>query len=230
MGDTRPARDLLLLTDAAGQVGRDPATLRRWARQGLLNRYRVAGERQVYVRWSELQEHLRRPPLLVKRGRPARGSTPDIDVTKVDGPHDPGRTVAAAELCVESLQYLSYATLADSGGIGSPGDVHRILGELSTAMSRLRQTVGQLSGCLDRHAQSGRLAIVDQGAPYADDPSAGVLAARWQFELAAQTTRELEAALGEVQRIISGMSLSGSDLPGRVFRRELDGDPGRGLT
>lgn len=230
MGIRRPTQDLVLLTEAAHMVDRDPATLRRWARQGLLRRYRPAGERQVYVSWTELQELLVHPPLLLKRGRPARGrDAREVDLTRVDGPHNPGRTTTAAELCAEALRFLSYATRSDSGGVASPGDVHRVLGELGTAIRSLRHTVGQLWSCLDRDAQSGRLRVGDQSAPYAEDPGAGVNAARWQLELAAQTTRELEAALGEVQRIISGMSLSGSESPGREFSREPDVNPGRGL-
>jgi hypothetical protein len=130
---------------------------------------------------------------------------PPLDVSQVDGPFDPQRTADAARLVADGVRYLNHASHR-GGGIAQAADVFEVLGSLGVAAGRLRQTFEQLGQCLEGDLATGRLRI-GEGAPHADDPAAGVQAARLQLQLVSQTARELELGLGEVQRLVSGMSL-----------------------
>lgn len=129
-----------------------------------------------------------------------------LDVTNVDGPHFPDRTVAAARLIADAVRYLNYASLPASNapGISYPGDVDYVLGAIQGAASGLQQTFNQLAACLRDDLATGRLRL-DPGRPHADDPARAVEVACADLSAATAHADALRATLSQVRRLTSAM-------------------------
>jgi hypothetical protein len=131
-----------------------------------------------------------------------------LDVTRVDGPHSPERTTAAASLIADAVRYLNYATLPASHapGISYAGDVDAVLGSIQAAVGGLRQTLSQLEECLRDDLATGLLRL-DAGKPHADDPARAVEVACSELEAARGECGQLQATLGRVRRFTAAMYL-----------------------
>jgi hypothetical protein len=113
----------------------------------------------------------------------------------LDGPHADKHTSATAHLAAETIRYLNYATGPHAcTGVTEPATVYAVLGGLATAVARLPQIFGQLTGWLDREQATGHLAD-DCGGPVA------VLIDRTRHDLdrAARYAGELAGMLSAAQ-------------------------------
>ncbi len=104
----------------------------------------------------------------------------------------PDGTLALARAAAEAIRGLNHATLG-AEGLGQPSDAYAVLGELSTAASRIPQLLGQVGRWLAAALAGGRLGC-DDGT----DPAAAVSGA-WLFisdarASAASLARDLEQA------------------------------------
>jgi len=104
----------------------------------------------------------------------------------------PDGTLALARAAAEAIRGLNHATLG-AGGRGQPSDAYAVLGELSTAASRIPQLLGQVGRWLAAALADGRLGC-DDGT----DPATAVSGA-WLFisdarASAASLARDLEQA------------------------------------
>lgn len=135
-----------------------------------------------------------------------------LDLTRVDGPHNPERTAAAARLIADAVRFLNYATLPASGapGIGYAGDVDNVLGALESAAGGLQQTLRQLAECLRDDLATGRLRL-DLNRPHADNPAQAVEFARSGLTVAARTCGSLQATLSGARQVTAGMYLDEGD-------------------
>jgi hypothetical protein len=133
----------------------------------------------------------------------------DLDVTRVDGPHSPERTVAAARLMADAVRYLNHATLGTAPGIGYPGDVDGVLGSIEGAAGGLQQTLKQLEVCLRRDLNTGRLRMDDRS----QDPAAAVRIASDRLAVAKSALETLQVNLKTARRFTSAMSLAPEEEP-----------------
>ncbi len=104
----------------------------------------------------------------------------------------PDGTLALARAAAEAVRGLNHATIG-AEGLGQPSDAYAVLGELSTAASRIPQLLGQVGRWLAAALADGRLGC-DDGT----DPAAAVSGA-WLFisdarASAASLARDLEQA------------------------------------
>jgi len=138
------------------------------------------------------------------------GSKPRLNLSRVNGPHSPERTDAAARVIPEAVRFLNYATLPSAGapGISYAGDVDAVLGSLQAAAAGLDQTVRQLSECLREDLATGRLRLARGHSFDSDDPELAVRIACAQLEVPIAGSLEvLSRTLGEVRKITSAMYL-----------------------
>lgn len=131
-----------------------------------------------------------------------------LDVARVDGPHTPERTAAAARLIADAVRFLNYASLPASGapGINYPGDVDDVLASIAGAAIGLQQTLSQLAECLRAEQASGQLRL-DQGRLHADDTGLAVAFACAWLDEAKAAARRLAETLNEARRVTAGMYL-----------------------
>jgi hypothetical protein len=116
----------------------------------------------------------------------------------------PNGTLALARSAAEAIRSLNHATLGGDG-LGQPADACAVLGELSTAASRLPQLLGQVGTWLAAALAGGRLGC-DDGT----DPAAAVSGA-WLFisgarASAAALARDLELAQQQLAAVNGGPS------------------------
>ena len=57
---------------------------------------------------------------------------------RLHGPHDDEMTAGTARLAAEAIRFLNYATRPHAGGLTEPATVPAVMGELSTAVYRIR--------------------------------------------------------------------------------------------
>jgi hypothetical protein len=134
-----------------------------------------------------------------------------IDLDRVDGPHSPERTAAAANLIPDAVRYLNHASLPanHAPGISYAGDVDTVLGAIQAAGGRLQQTLSQLAECLRDDLATGRLRLAHQ-AP-TDDPDVAVATACTELERARGVCAVLEGKLRLVRSFTAWMYLDVDD-------------------
>lgn len=103
----------------------------------------------------------------------------------------------------ESIRALNHVSFA-MDAIDQPSTVYTVLGELYTLVSRLDQTIGQLTRPLQRQMDTGRLQV-DDGAPFAGEPALAVATAVRQLQEAQRATHTAYEALTGAQASISGL-------------------------
>ena len=101
---------------------------------------------------------------------------------------------ALARTAAEAVRSLNHATLG-GGGLGQPSDAYEVLGELTTAASRLPQLLAQVAGFLDRALAGGRL-----GHDLGDDPCFAVETAGLFLDGARLSAAALAGDLGAAQQ------------------------------
>lgn len=111
---------------------------------------------------------------------------------------------ALARTAAEAVRSLNHATLG-ADGLRQPADAYEVLGELSTAASRIPQLLGQIGRWLAAALAAGRLGC-DDGT----DPAAAVSGA-WLFisdarGSAASLARDLEQAQQQLAAVNGGPS------------------------
>jgi hypothetical protein len=74
----------------------------------------------------------------------------------VHGPYGDTATASAAALAAEAIHYLNYAT--PRGGITEPATIYTVTAELSAALYRFPQLLGQLADWLTAETTAGRIA------------------------------------------------------------------------
>jgi hypothetical protein len=147
--------------------------------------------------------------------------TAHVDVTRVDGPHSPERTVAGARLLADTVRWLNYATMGGSG-IGYAGDVDSVLGGIASAAGGLRQTLDQLEACLQADLHTGRLRMDDRyclaatKANRSQDPAVAVQTASANLGDAKAALEYLRQALNRARGFTSAMSMTPEQEAGDV--------------
>jgi hypothetical protein len=111
---------------------------------------------------------------------------------------------ALARTAAEAVRSLNHATLGGDG-LRQPADAYEVLGELSTAASRIPQLLGQIGRWLAAALAAGQLGC-DDGT----DPAAAVSGA-WIFisgarGSAASLARDLEQAQQQLAAVNGGPS------------------------
>lgn len=101
---------------------------------------------------------------------------------------------ALARTAAEAVRSLNHATLG-GGGLGQPSDAYEVLGELTTAASRLPQLLAQVAGFLDRALAGGRL-----GHDLGEDPCFAVETAGLFLDGARLSAAALAGDLGAAQQ------------------------------
>jgi len=101
---------------------------------------------------------------------------------------------ALARTAAEAVRCLNHATLG-GGGLGQPSDAYEVLGELTTAASRLPQLLAQVAGFLDRALAGGRL-----GHDLGEDPRLAVGTAGLLLDGARLSAAALAGDLGAAQQ------------------------------
>jgi hypothetical protein len=101
---------------------------------------------------------------------------------------------ALARTAAEAVRSLNHATLG-GGGLEQPSDAYEVLGELTTAASRLPQLLAQVAGFLDRALAGGRL-----GHDLGEDPCFAVETAGLFLDGARLSAAALAGDLGAAQQ------------------------------
>lgn len=108
-----------------------------------------------------------------------------------------------AQEAAESIRAFNHASFAIDA-IDQPSTVYTVLGELYTMVSRLDQAIGQLARPLQHQMDAGRLQV-DEGAPFAGEPSLAVTTAVKQLLEAQRAAHTVYEALTAAQASISGL-------------------------
>ncbi|SRR5229473_7473912 len=116
----------------------------------------------------------------------------------IDGPRDPQYVLELAEGFAGIARTLNHLTLSHEA-LEYPGEAHALIVSLASAVSRLPQLLGQVSGWLGQEQEAGRVRV--PAGEYRGSPALAVAAARLMLDHAAVTAELLREALDAVSAV-----------------------------
>ena len=122
---------------------------------------------------------------------------------RLDGPHDPALTQAAADQIAERVKFLVYATLGGAPGLGDPADADRLISALYTATGRMPQLFDQVTRFANRLAATGRLRDDENRSA-----NGQVARASYHLDEARGHAAKLTGALQAAQNVFSALSVT----------------------
>ena len=109
-----------------------------------------------------------------------------------DAPADPTYTLELAEAFAQAVRVLNHVT-RDHAALGHPADADTLIREITTAVSRLPQLLGQVGTWLRDEQALGRIQVT--GGDWEGNPAAAVVAALLRLDAAGAIAPDLQDAL-----------------------------------
>jgi len=126
----------------------------------------------------------------------------DIDLS-TGAPPSPERTLKLAETFAESVRVLNHTTMHHEA-LGEPSEADRLIREVSSAVSRLPQLLGQVSAWLEREDAAEGIAV--PSGEYQGNPLLAVATARLRLDRAQEIAHDLAEALDFAASVTSGLA------------------------